>query len=209
MDKIREFQHDGRTIILVSHSTAQVMEVCDEGVVLHDGAIAFVGSAADATKVHRDILEGRRRELVVHDEVPTAPVMTPTVTGITLRPGDTDDTVIAPGDELTIEVHVRLPEQVAAWNTSVSIDTPHGQQVFGTGSRRLDAPHGPHAAGEATAVYVLPRVALAGGSYFVNASVADAEGTTLDVLWQGATFSIPYAETQTGTVYSEAHVSEA
>ena len=62
MDKIRQFQAEGRTIILVSHSASQVMEVCDQGVVLHNGQLAYVGSAAEATKVHREILEGKRKQ---------------------------------------------------------------------------------------------------------------------------------------------------
>lgn len=212
MDKIREFQRDGRTIILVSHSASQVMEVCDEGVVLHDGHVAFIGSASEATKVHRDILEGRRREHVEQVEAAleheSAPVL-PEVTGITVRTAAGEVTELESGSEVWLDVHVRFPDAVAAWNSSVSIDTPHGQQVFGTGSRRLDAPHGPHAAGDAVATYHLPTLSLAGGSYFVNGVVADVDGDQQDVLWQGATFSIPYATTQTGTVYSEASVSES
>ena len=59
MDKIRQFQLEGRTIVLVSHSASQVTEICDEGVVLSHGAVAFQGSAVDAIAVHREILEGR------------------------------------------------------------------------------------------------------------------------------------------------------
>lgn len=209
MDKIREFQRDGRTIILVSHSASQVMEVCDEGVVLHDGAVAFVGSAAEATKVHRDILEGRRREHIEQESpVQSAPAV-PTVRAITLRMPGEEPGVISPGEDLSIELHIHLPTPMSVWNTSVSIDTPHGQQVFGTGSRRLACAHGPTPAGDTTITYMLPGLALAGGSYFVNGVVADAEGENYDVLWQGATFSIPYADTQTGTVYSQAHVFES
>ncbi|MGN8552361.1 UNVERIFIED_CONTAM: ABC transporter ATP-binding protein [Microbacterium sp. SLM126] len=208
MDKIREFQSQGRTIILVSHSASQVMEICDEGVVLHDGEIAFIGSAADATKVHRDVLEGRRREAVDGDKHEVAPEAA-SITGIELRAGGTAATEIAPGDDLLIDIRVSHPAAVELWNTGVSIDTPHGQQVFGTGSKRLSSQHGPTPAGEITITYALPRLSLAGGNYFVNAEVTDAAGGQMDVVWQGATFSIPYLPTQTGTVYAEARVSEA
>lgn len=208
MDKIREFQREGRTIILVSHSASQVMEVCDEGVVLHDGEIAFVGSASDATKVHRDILEGRRREIVEVEGHHVVAPETSSVTGVTLSSTRGDVENLQPGDDLVIEIAVEHPAAVTGWNTSVSIDTPHGQQVFGTGSRRLQSPHGPASAGPASVAYTLPALAFAGGSYFVNAEVTDENGIQQDVLWQGASFSIPYAQSQTGTVYTEAHVSE-
>lgn len=209
MDKIREFQHQGRTIILVSHSASQVMEICDEGVVLHDGGIAFVGSASDATKVHRDILEGRRRQTVDAEAHEPVVVELPSVKSITLSSNGAPATEITPGDDLTIDIRVSHPVAVERWHTSLSIDTPHGQQVFGTGSMRLASPHAPAPAGETTVSYVLPGLSLAGGSYFVNAGVMDEEGTQLDVLWQGATFSIPYAQSQTGTVYVDARVSES
>ncbi|WP_287270450.1 ABC transporter ATP-binding protein [Microbacterium sp.] len=209
MDKIREFQRDGRTIILVSHSASQVMEVCDEGVVLHEGEVAFIGTAADATKVHRDILEGRRRETLEQEAPKEEAEDLPAITGITVRMPDDEAGMLAPGGALEVSVGVKLPVALDTWNTSISIDTPHGQQVFGTGSKRLSGPHGPTPAGDATITYSFPHLSLAGGSYFVNAVVANAEGEHFDVLWQGATFAVPYTERQTGTVFSEARVSES
>jgi ABC-2 type transport system ATP-binding protein len=60
LDKIREFQQEGRTIVLVSHSLGQVQELCDSAVVLHHGEVMFQGSARHAVKNFREILEGRR-----------------------------------------------------------------------------------------------------------------------------------------------------
>ena len=206
MDKIREFQREGRTIILVSHSASQVMEVCDEGVVLHDGEIAFVGSASDATKVHRDILEGKRRDHL--EAKPDQPAEAPArVSAIVLSGMTGPDGQAMPGDAVCIDMQVEVAQPLEGWNTSVSIDTPHGQQVFGTGSRRLGVPHGPAAPGTHTIRYTLPDLALAGGTYFINGVVADSVGDDIDVLWQGATFSIPYSDSQTGTVYSRAQVT--
>lgn len=43
MDKIREFQQEGRTILFVSHSADQVNRVCDRAVVLSHGRVVFDG----------------------------------------------------------------------------------------------------------------------------------------------------------------------
>jgi ABC-2 type transport system ATP-binding protein len=43
MDKIREFQAQGRTIVLVSHSADQIRDVCDRVVVLKRGRVVFDG----------------------------------------------------------------------------------------------------------------------------------------------------------------------
>ncbi|MEV8266694.1 ABC transporter ATP-binding protein [Microbacterium sp. NPDC076911] len=205
LDKIREFQREGRTIILVSHSASQVMEVCDEGVVLSAGEVVFIGPVDEAAKVHREVLEGKRRD-AISEEVVELEDMKPEITAISLRTANGDSTV-TPGDTLTIDIHVTHKHRTEGWNTGLSIDTPHGQQVFGTGSRRLSNPHDPVDAGAATVTYVLPALALAGGQYFVNAEVADENGTQQHVLWQGATFAVPFDPRQTGTVSAHAEVS--
>lgn len=44
MDKIREFQREGRTIVLVSHSSEQVTDLCDRVVVMSHGSMIFDGA---------------------------------------------------------------------------------------------------------------------------------------------------------------------
>lgn len=53
LDKIREFQQEGRTIVLVSHAAAQVEELCDRVAVLHHGAMIFDGDASEGIRVLR------------------------------------------------------------------------------------------------------------------------------------------------------------
>lgn len=207
MDKIRQFQAEGRTIILVSHSAAQVMEVCDQGVVLRNGEVAFVGSAAEATKIHREILEGKRKEAAEAGPEEQHVADEPSIVGIVVSDAaGTPVRSLEAGQDAVITVRVKMPLAVDAWNTSISIDTPHGQQVLGTGTRRLETPHAGVPAGEHEVRYFLPSIGLAGGQYFVNAEVSDAEGSPSDVMWQGATFFIPLEFRQTGTVHSEVSV---
>ncbi|CAN5128713.1 ABC transporter ATP-binding protein [soil metagenome] len=57
MNKIREFQQEGRTIILVSHSAAQVEDLCDRVVVLSHGNVVFDGAAAEGILALRESFE--------------------------------------------------------------------------------------------------------------------------------------------------------
>ncbi|MEJ3403524.1 ABC transporter ATP-binding protein [Rathayibacter sp. YIM 133350] len=43
MDKIREFQRDGRTIVFVSHSAGQIEDLCQRVIVLSHGSVVFDG----------------------------------------------------------------------------------------------------------------------------------------------------------------------
>lgn len=206
MDKIREFQREGRTIVLVSHSAAQVMDICERAVVLQHGEVAFVGSATEATKVHREIMEGKRRqnaEDLDHD----APEEY-AVTGIRVLDSLGEPVRdVNPGDDIQIEITVDHGRPHSSWETTFSIDTPTGQQVFGTGIRRLTGDtHGAVDAGPATVVYRLSDVAFGGGQYFVNGQAIDEDGAGVDILWQGARFYVPMSDERTGTVFVRAQV---
>jgi ABC-2 type transport system ATP-binding protein len=55
LEKIEEFQGDGRTIVFVSHSADQVNRVCDRVVVLDHGGMVFDGKPADGLQALRDL----------------------------------------------------------------------------------------------------------------------------------------------------------
>src|SRR3546814_2389435 len=115
------------------------MEVCDRGVVLHNGELVFVGSAAEATRVHREVLEGRRKEAADAEHHEEAVEVTATITSVDLFDGDGAPLrTVEPGEALVIDIRVHHPVAVDGWHSSISIATPHGQQVFGTGTRRME-----------------------------------------------------------------------
>ena len=58
MDRIRQFQSDGRTILLVSHNADQVRSLCSRAVVLEKGRLVADASAGEAVKVFREHLLG-------------------------------------------------------------------------------------------------------------------------------------------------------
>jgi ABC-2 type transport system ATP-binding protein len=53
MAKIREFQAQGRTIVIVTHSSEQVIDLCDRAIVLSRGRVVFDGNATEAIDVLR------------------------------------------------------------------------------------------------------------------------------------------------------------
>jgi ABC-2 type transport system ATP-binding protein len=50
MKRIRELKAEGRTMVYVSHSPNQVLNLCEKGLVLEAGRMIFEGSAEDAVK---------------------------------------------------------------------------------------------------------------------------------------------------------------
>jgi len=56
IDRVMQFQREGRTILLVTHSADQVRAICDRGVVLSHGRLVVDGEPGEATRIFRERL---------------------------------------------------------------------------------------------------------------------------------------------------------
>jgi ABC-2 type transport system ATP-binding protein len=61
MDRIRQFQLEGRTIMLVSHNAEQVRSLCDRAIVLDHGVLIADGPSGDSVRIFREALLGEAR----------------------------------------------------------------------------------------------------------------------------------------------------
>jgi simple sugar transport system ATP-binding protein len=73
---IRRLKEEGHSVVFISHKLTEVMEICDEVVVLRDGAVSGRGQIADATReslarmmVDRDLQEPIERQNHVPGDV--------------------------------------------------------------------------------------------------------------------------------------------
>ncbi len=56
MDRVKQFQREGRTILFVSHSPDLVRSICDRAVVLSDGELIGAGAPGEAIRLFRERL---------------------------------------------------------------------------------------------------------------------------------------------------------
>ncbi|WP_396643570.1 ABC transporter ATP-binding protein [Microbacterium sp.] len=197
MARIARFRKEGRTIVLVSHSAAQVQELCDRGVVLKDGEMVFDGGVNDAVSALRDVLEGRR----VGEKPPPEPEKPIEVTRIDVLDAEGKKRKTIPvGERMTIRVHVRAKQPMSTWATGFSIDTPMGQMVLASNTERLgiDLPAIP--AGDSSMEFAIDSANFGAGQYFVNANVSEIIDIDTHVLMQGARFTVAGNDRNLGTV---------
>ncbi|TPX03438.1 ABC transporter ATP-binding protein, partial [Schumannella luteola] len=136
LDKIREFQQQGRTIVLVTHSLGQVLELCDRAVVLHHGKVAADGDPRMAVALMRDLLEERRLAEEDHREQNrTGSARIVSVSAAASGRGAAE--VVSPGDDLDIDIELTADEALDDWFLGVQIDSSLGQVVYGTTTKRL------------------------------------------------------------------------
>ncbi len=71
LERVKQFQKDGRTILFVSHSAELVRSVCDRAVVLSDGVVIGSGSPGEAVRIFRERLLEAGDVLALREEPPT------------------------------------------------------------------------------------------------------------------------------------------
>ena len=200
LDKIREFQQQGCTIILVTHSLGQVTELCDRAVLLNRGKIVVDGDPSEAVRAFRDILE-ERRLAEVGDEEPdetesgfVSVTATPAVTG---PKGE-----IMPGSDLTVDVVTRSTVSLSKANIAILINNTKGQEVWGTTTKRLEIPL-PDLIGEHTLRFIVRDAHFGPGKFFVNMSIMNEAGVHVRDWIQAASFDAFDPNTHVGAMGAE------
>jgi ABC-2 type transport system ATP-binding protein len=202
LDRIRSFQKEGRTIVLVTHALDQVVELCDRAVVLEAGQVVVDGDPHLAARTLRaDFEAARQAEQNVHPE--SGPQQDATVTAVrVLDSGGSPVTGMAPGADLRVQVDVQAPSELTDWVVGIGIDTPSGQGLYGTSTYLLDAKL-PPLTGAGTYEIRLRNLWLGAGDYQVHGSVAVWGGPEIHRLNQAASFSVITDGRSTGLVGAE------
>jgi ABC-2 type transport system ATP-binding protein len=202
LDKIRAFQQEGRTIVLVTHSLGQVTELSTRAILLNQGEVVFDGEPREAVAAFRDILEDRRtiEEEKAEAERPEAVapprglVHSTTAHAVGRAAGEP----LAPGDTLEIVTEVSYAAGLDEWICGIQIDNALGQVAVGTSSKNVKAKLGPIGADPVKVRLVLHDVRLGSGKYFVNVSVMNMSGQHLVDRPQAASFDVVAPEQSYG-----------
>jgi ABC-2 type transport system ATP-binding protein len=205
LDKIREFQQEGRTIVIVSHSLGQVIEMCDRAILLDRGRVIVDGDPRTAVNRMRDLLEERRLTDVAGREAGTNDVR---VESARARPvGGRVGRALRAGDDLEIDVEVSSARPIDDWILAVQIDSTLGQVVYGTTTKRTGHPLGRLEARRLVRL-TLHDAAFGPGKYFINVSILDSIGRHLHDLPQATSFDAADDKLAVGTVRSRPTFSE-
>jgi len=209
MDRIKRFQQEGRTIVIVSHALDQIGDLCDRAVVLEHGRVVLDGDPRDALRTLRaDFETARQDDEQRRGERTGQPQTTALVEGVrALDPSGRPVTVFRPGDDLVLEVTVRAVEPLTDWMLGVGLDTPLGQVVFGTHTGLLGVSVPDLAAGTSQVFQMLlPDLRLGQGEYFVHGAVATTGGSEIHRLAQAAMVSVTSAGDSAGPLDVRARI---
>ncbi|WP_051515780.1 ABC transporter ATP-binding protein [Candidatus Blastococcus massiliensis] len=185
MDRIKQFQQEGRTIVLVTHALDQVADICDRAVVLENGQVVVDGTARDAIRTLRADFDAQTASDRVDQNPAGAKVLSIQPTGPDGRPVQQ----LVPGEDLLLRVTVEADKPLDDWIVGVGIDTPTGQQVFGTNTQLLGV-RMDRLVGRRTIDIRLAGLALGEGDYHVHGALAHWNGPAFTKLSEGASLSV-------------------
>lgn len=199
LDKIREFQEEGRTIILVTHGLANVMEFCDRVVLLDHGKLVFDGDPEEGVAKFRDLLEQRRIEMFTLAAGPVSETGYVHAVEVGSVKGGPTATFV-PGEDLRVRVTLGHPGGIRNWNVRLQVISSQGVVALSTNAAALGAKISP-LTGNHSLEFVFPGAQLGSGTYKVNVAL-DIDDHSVQVLPRAATFAISPNPRSSGAVYS-------
>ena len=109
LDRMRAFQREGRTIVLVTHALDTVREICDRAVMLHHGVVHAQGMPDDVVREMRYVLLGQIDQAFVPEEG----TREAEIAGVDIiRANGLGEGMVLKDDPLTIQIDVRTNEPV-------------------------------------------------------------------------------------------------
>jgi len=184
LDRVRQFQKEGRTIVVVSHAVESVRSVCDSAAVLDHGALVADGEIAESIRIFREHLyeSAPRRASVTeasdHGDPVEADVAASPLTIADVRLAFSEDperTYLEPNDPLTVTVEWQADEEIADAMFVLSIADPKGTLLIGTSSPELGV-ETPPLSGKGTTTFSFAQIGLLDGMYLLSIGLTSQDG---------------------------------
>lgn len=182
LDRVAEFQREGRTILFVTHGADLVRQVCNRAIVLDHGRMVANGAPGESIRIFREHLHGH----LVNDVEPqttTGPHRDERIslTTVTMdHPGRPERPYLFAGEPLTITVGYDARQPVTGAVLGIEIYDATGRVLFGADTDRLGLEL-PTLHGSGSVVFQVDGVPLLDGAYPVRITLTDrTSGSPLD-----------------------------
>ena len=182
-EKIEEFRRDGRTIVLVSHGLSQVTQLCEKVAWIDKGHLREVGPSYEVvgryTGISHDAIQKTDGE--IGDRWGTQEVSISSVELLNSRGNSVR--VLNSGEQLLIRISFDSPSPVRDVVCGVRITHLHGQNVWGTNTKRR-AYSIPTLHGSGYIDLTVPSLSLLEGTYDLTVALSDMSEVNVFDHWE-------------------------
>jgi ABC-2 type transport system ATP-binding protein len=194
IDRVRQLQSDGRTILLVSHAAELVRQIADRAAVLDHGHLVDIAEPGEAIRTLRETLARRGIALLAEDEDVTEPPPAPkyadppsltvpvvnvdkelTITKVVAEYPDPEAKFLLPNQPMRLRIDYFAPVRIEDICMAFEFQDLHGNVIFGDDTQTMEQPI--HACDGVGAVcFDLPRVPLLDGTYLISVTATTRNG---------------------------------
>ncbi|HXZ82524.1 MAG TPA: ABC transporter ATP-binding protein [Acidimicrobiales bacterium] len=209
LERVKLFQEDGRTIIVVSHSSDMLRGICDEILVFDAGRLVTFAPPGEAIRVFKEGLLAL--DAISAPEAAALPatadldVAVPArhqveITSVTVEhPAMGERPYVVTGEPLTIRVDFAVSSAVDGAQFAIEILSDKDQTLFATRSSVADeamilAP------GAGSVTFCFDSLPLLDGRFIVNVDVRDAGGVVIGLAEPACDFEVMNPSKATGVV---------
>ena len=166
LDRVRTFQREGRTIVLVTHALDMARQLCHRAAMLDHGLVHAIGSPDEVVREMRMTILKHDLEFAREEGTREIEIMG----GAVLRGPDPLDGPIAPGESVTIQVDLKANEPVDDPVVSFALHDGANNFEFGGDTAQLGVGLG-RMDGKRRIRFRLGPVPFTGGQYWVTVGV--------------------------------------
>jgi ABC-2 type transport system ATP-binding protein len=180
INRVKQFQREGRTIVFVTHAADTVREICDRALVLDHGELVADGAPGESIRIFREHLHGHlddNSKFVPGTDSPAR------IAAVALRhPGTAGGrSYMTSGDPLTLTISYETTEPIDDAIVEIEFLDRSGRLVHKTDTDRLSTPIG-RLDGTGTIEFTADQVALLDGDYPLSVRLSDrAHNRLLDL----------------------------
>ena len=208
IDKIMEFQREGRTIVVVSHSAAQVKQLCDRAIVLEHGKMIFDGNTEEGIRI---LQQGYAAELAGSVVAPSTLIEKPhrgnsCITRAEVRQkGKLPNEKFVSGNDLEILVNFHNATDQGPLVGSIMLESMT-RECFYVLDTRMIRQAVPGKPGDFQLKYSFPTANIGTGEYAVRAQLWKADGALIDELEPTPKFTMIDTKPGTGALSLDVNV---
>jgi ABC-2 type transport system ATP-binding protein len=184
IDKVRAFQAEGRTIVVVTHAADLVRQMCDKAAALEHGILVAQGDPNEVIREFRERLlkaatpaEDMSPELAKSEMSPMWGRVKIADARVTYATPDQE--AVRPGEPMWLDVTLEAPEPVDDVVVGIAVYSSMGWLVYGTNTHLHGVDLGT-VAGRRAVSFAFPEIPLLDGTYAITIGLHTKGGLVYD-----------------------------
>jgi lipopolysaccharide transport system ATP-binding protein len=181
-DRIREFNKQGTTLLIVSHDKGAVQGICDRAILLDGGRLAMEGEPEAVMDYYNAMLAEKGNKSVRQETLADGKVQTTSGSGeatiieaVLVNEQDELIEIVDVGQPVRIKVKVSINKDISEMVLGYMIKDRLGQPIFGTNTHHLQQPSKNLKSGEKIEFDLSFSANLGEGSYSVALALHTAD----------------------------------